>query len=178
MSLLLRVASVSELPIVAGLMNTAYRCEGLGRSWTSEAGYIDGDRTSVAALRDDIERNPEALLLVAPRDAGAIEGCVWLEPRGNGVWYLGSLTVDPEVQNSGLGRRLLASAEAWAVERGARTIRMTVVNGRDTLIAWYERRGYRLTGERVPFPYKDKRFGVPRQEGLAFVVLEKVLPTE
>ena len=177
MSLLLRVASVSDLPLVAALMNTAYRCAGVGRSWTSEAGYIDGDRTSVAALRHDIEQNPEAFLLVAPRDASALEGCVWLEPRGNGVWYLGSLTVDPEVQNSGLGRRLLTAGEAWAVEHGAQTIRMTVVNVRDTLIAWYERRGYRLTGERIPFPYEDGRFGTPRQDGLAFVVLERSLVT-
>ena len=52
-------------------------------------------------------------------------------------------------------------------------MRLTVVNVRATLIAWYERRGYRLTGESQPFPYEDQRFGAPRRDDLEFVVLEK-----
>jgi hypothetical protein len=52
---------------------------------------------------------------------------------------------------------------------------MTVVNLRDTLIAWYERRGYAPTGETEPFPYGDARFGAPRRDDLAFVVLRKRL---
>jgi hypothetical protein len=50
---------------------------------------------------------------------------------------------------------------------------MTVVNVRKTLIAWYERRGYALTGETKPFPYGDERFGRPLRDDLHFVVLEK-----
>ena len=56
-----------------------------------------------------------------------------------------------------------------------RVIEMTVINIRATLIAWYERRGYRLTGETRPFPYGDDRFGTPTRPDLAFVVLEKPL---
>jgi hypothetical protein len=52
---------------------------------------------------------------------------------------------------------------------------MTVVNVRDTLIAWYVRRGYTLTGETEPFPYGDIRFGVPRRDDLHFVILRKRL---
>jgi hypothetical protein len=52
---------------------------------------------------------------------------------------------------------------------------MTVVDRRDTLIAWYERRGYRLTGERQPWPYHDPRIGRPTVADLGFVVLEKAL---
>ena len=52
---------------------------------------------------------------------------------------------------------------------------MTVVNVRDTLIAWYRRRGYILTGEAEPFPYDDARFGVPKRDDLSFVVLRKRL---
>jgi hypothetical protein len=48
---------------------------------------------------------------------------------------------------------------------------MTVVHLRDTLIAWYQRRGYALTGETKPFPVGE-RFGKP-QRPLEFVVLEK-----
>ncbi len=51
--------------------------------------------------------------------------------------------------------------------------RLKVVNARDTLIAWYVRRGYRLTGETLPFPYHDRRFGTPRRDDLTFVILDK-----
>ena len=56
-------------------------------------------------------------------------------------------------------------------------MRMKVVSVRDTLTAWYERRGYHLTGETSPFPYGDTRFGSPRRDDLCFVVLEKSLST-
>jgi ribosomal protein S18 acetylase RimI-like enzyme len=85
------------------------------------------------------------------------------------------LTVRPDLQDRQLGRGLLEAAEAHAAARGARRVRITVVNIRDTLIAWYERRGYVLTGETEPFPYGDLRFGEPQRDDLAFVVLEKAL---
>ncbi|HEY4046802.1 MAG TPA: GNAT family N-acetyltransferase, partial [Acidobacteriaceae bacterium] len=88
-------------------------------------------------------------------------------------WYLGLLTVRPDLQDRQMGRSLLATAEGFARERGARRIRMSVVNVRTTLIAWYERRGYLLTGETQPFPYDDERFGRPLRDDLHFVLLEK-----
>lgn len=81
----------------------------------------------------------------------------------------------PGQQNQQLGRTLLTAAENFAKERGAHTIRMTVLHVRDTLIAWYQRRGYALTGETKPFPYGDNRFGRPLRDDLHFVVFEKRL---
>ena len=104
---------------------------------------------------------------------GALLGTVWLDKRKDDVWNLGLLTVRPDLQNRQLGRALLAAAEDFAKERGGRRIRMTVVNVRDSLIAWYERRGYRLNGETQPFPYGDERYGRPLRDDLHFVVLEK-----
>jgi GNAT superfamily N-acetyltransferase len=168
----LRVAVDGELTEVAALMNRSYRSKGAGRSWTNEDAYLQGERTSEAALRDDLEKKAGSLLLVTGGEP--ITGCVWLEPKGAGTWYLGSLTVDPSEQNLGMGRRLLEAAEAWVVTPGGGTrIEMTVINVRDTLIAWYVRRGYHLTGEQLPFPYQDERFGVPTRDDLAFVVLAK-----
>lgn len=63
------------------------------------------------------------------------------------------------------------------MQRGARRIEMTVVHVRDSLIAWYERRGYASTGERRPFPYDDTRYGSPLRDDLEFVVLGKGLPS-
>ncbi len=168
-------ATDADVPAVAALMNSAYRSSGSDAGWTTEADYIEGNRTSEAMLRQDIAANPEARLLVwrQPSD-DALLGCVWVEPEGDHVWYLGSLSINPREQNSGLGRKLLAAAEDWIQDRGGREIRMTVVNVRDTLIAWYERRGYTLTSETEPFPYDD-RFGIPKRADLQFVVLRKRL---
>jgi hypothetical protein len=52
---------------------------------------------------------------------------------------------------------------------------MTVISVREELIAFYERRGYRRTGELSPFPYGDERFGLPQREDLVFEKLVKAL---
>ena len=39
-----------------------------------------------------------------------------------------------------------------------------------------ERRGYRRTGIKKPFPYGDERFGIPKRPDLQFEILEKPLP--
>ena len=74
-----------------------------------------------------------------------------------------------------MGRALLAKAEDYLRAQGASRVRMTVISLRSTLIAWYERRGYRRTGESKPFPYGDERVGVPLRDDLHFVVLDKAL---
>jgi ribosomal protein S18 acetylase RimI-like enzyme len=174
MPLTLRPALPADLPSIVKLMNAAFRGTGPTKSWNTEAGVIDGDRTSEAALTQEQAAKPQAFLLVSSETpASPPQGCVWLEPITPETWYLGSLTIDPHLQNSGLGRELLEAAEQFAIAHGATKIRMTVVNVRDTLIAWYERRGYHLTGETQPFPYDDNRFGTPLRSDLLFVVLEK-----
>lgn len=170
-------AASADLPAVADLINAAYRGDPSGRTgWTHEADHIEGLRTWPEALAADLAAHPGAVLLVLRDGPDApIQGCVWLKPLGGDAWYLGLLSIRPELQDRKLGRVLLAGAEAWARAQGARRIRMWVVNIRDTLIAWYERQGYALTGETEPFPYEDQRFGRPRREDLEFVVLEKAL---
>ena len=164
-------AQDDDLEAVAAMVNRAYRA---GEGWTHEAAYVVGERTTTAALRADLAASPEAMLLtLRDEPAGPLLGVVWLEPTGGEAWYLGMLTVRPDLQDRRLGRQLLEDAEAFATARGARRIRMTVIAIRDTLIAWYERRGYRPTGEREPFPYEDQRFGVPNRGDIDFVVLEK-----
>lgn len=167
-------ATPDELPAIADLVNSAYRGDASRAGWTTEADYLDGQRTDAATLARDLAEAPDAELLIL-RDAPDEEllGTVWLEPAEEDAWYLGMLTVKPTLQDRQLGRGLLEAAEAYARAKGARRIEMTVVSIRDTLIAWYERRGYRQTGEVRPFPYDDQRFGVPRRDDLAFLVLSK-----
>jgi GNAT superfamily N-acetyltransferase len=169
-------AAESDLDAVAGLVNAAYRGHGGQRGWTHEGSYIDGVRTTAEALADALATQPGAVLFTWRETAQAEPlGCVWLEPAGPDALYLGMLSVRPELQEQKLGRTILDAAEAWAAAQGARRVRMTVINIRDTLIAWYQRRGYALTGETQPFPYHDDRFGRPSREDLCFVVLEKAV---
>ncbi|MDQ0462414.1 GNAT superfamily N-acetyltransferase [Caulobacter ginsengisoli] len=169
-------ATDADLAAIAALVNSAYRGETSRQGWTTEADYLGGQRTDEATLRAELAEQPGALLLTL-RDEPTSEllGSVWLEPAEAGVWYLGMLTVRPDIQDRQLGRTLMAGAEAYAAGQGAGRIRMTVVNVRDTLIAWYERRGYALTGQTLPFPYEDQRFGEPMRDDLHFVVMEKAL---
>jgi ribosomal protein S18 acetylase RimI-like enzyme len=169
-------AQAADLAAVAALVNSAYRGDSSRQGWTTEADYIGGQRTDVGSLRRDLAAKPDArLLLFRDEPDGELLGCVWLEPAGADTWYLGMLTIRPDLQDRRLGRTMLECAEAEARALGALRIRMTVVNVRDTLIAWYERRGYALTGETSPFPYDDQLFGEPFRDDLMFVVLEKAL---
>jgi ribosomal protein S18 acetylase RimI-like enzyme len=172
----LNPATLSDLQDIAALVNGAYRGEGSKRGWTSEAAYMGGQRTDPAMLALELREKPGALLLTL-RDGPEADllGCVWLEPHGADIWHLGMLTVRPDLQRGGIGRALLAAAERAAASRGARRVTMTVINIRDRLIAWYLRRGYRATGETLPFPYGDDRFGTPLRDDLHFTVLEKTL---
>ena len=99
-----------------------------------------------------------------------------IEARGD-AGYFGMFAVVPTLQRSGVGGAILAEAERiaggeWRLPR----MRMTVIDLREELIAWYERRGYHRTGETLPFPATDPRFGLPKRNDLRFAVLEKELP--
>ncbi len=174
MSVPLQPANEIDLPAVVAIMNAAFRGTGGERGWSVEADYITGERTSESLLREEIADG--ALYLLAKEDGtGILQGCVSLQASSPDKWYLGSLAVNPAMQNTGFGRKLLEAAERYAAMHGARTIEMTVVHVRDTLIFWYERRGYRRTGETRPFPYGDNRYGTPNRSDLEFVVLERNL---
>ena len=168
--------SDDDVPAVAALMNRAYRGAGGTRGWAVETDYLAGDRTTSEVLRADLAAAPAASLLKwVEEGTDGFSGCLWLEPLGDGVWYLGSFAIDPDRQNRGRGRVMLAAAENWVRERGGRRVRMSVINLRRALIAWYLRRGYCETGETEPFPYGHERFGAPLRDDLCFVALEKEL---
>lgn len=164
----------SDYAPITRLANLAFRGTGPSAGWNSEADFIEGSRLTESLLREEMAAKADAILLTYREDPiGELLGTVSLEPKKDGVWYLGLLTIRPDLQNRQMGRALLAAAEDFAKTNGACRIRMSVVNVRTTLIAWYERRGYRLTGETQPFPYGDQRFGRPLRDDLHFVLLEK-----
>ncbi len=165
----------ADLGEIADLVNAAYRGQGGATGWTSEVGMVDGQRTTSAALKDELAGSTGVSIL-ALRDAKELLACVRLEltkgARGGPVCCIGMLAVRPGAQDRGLGRALLRHAEAKGRAAGAQAARITVVSVRESLIAWYERQGYRRTGDTERFPYDDGRFGAPLRPDLVFIVLE------
>jgi ribosomal protein S18 acetylase RimI-like enzyme len=169
----IRLGTSADTAAVVALIESAYRGEVSRAGWTTEADLLDGQRTDAAEI-SGILAEPEARLLLATRGP-AIIGCVLLRREATGA-YIGMLAVCPDLQAKGLGKALLNEAEhRGRTEFAATRARMTVIAQRIDLIAWYVRRGYRVTNRTEPFPYGDRRFGVPKRGDLRFVILEKPL---
>jgi len=166
-----RSATEADVPALVELVQSAYRGDASRAGWTTEADLLEGQRTDPdmvgAAVAD-----PAARVLTASVD-GALVACCHLERR-DGYAYFGMFAVRPTLQGGGVGRAVLAEAERVArAEWDAAEVRMTVIEQREDLIAWYGRRGYARTGDAQPFPYGDLRFGEPLRDDLRFVVLAK-----
>lgn len=159
-------ASPADAPALKDLLEAAYRGDSARQGWNHEADILDDERTSRAEL-DALLADPAVTVLTA-RDGSELIGCVAVTRKDASLAYLGMLCVLPTLQSGGLGRQLLDAAEDLARAEGIAAMEMTVIDSRDALIAWYERRGYAFTGETRPFP-------VLRDPPITFVVLEKPL---
>lgn len=172
-SLRFRPAVEADIPALVALVTSCYRGSESRAGWTTEADLLDGQRIDPAVLREDLQR-PRSHVLVAEAD-GTLQACAHVADV-DGAGYFGMFSVAPGLQGSGLGSMVLKEAERMARDDlGLPTMRMTVIDVREELIAWYERRGYRRTGVKKPFPYGDERFGIPLRPDLRFEVLEKTL---
>ena len=149
-------AHAGHIEGVVALMQRAYRGEESRQGWTSEADLIDGDRTSVEQIAA-VLNDPNEVLLVAISKSEGLIGCVAIErlestpdSPSTTICLFGKFAVEPKAQGGGLGKRLLAAAEATAIEHfKAQRMQMTVVSQRQALIEFYKRRGYFATGNHV-----------------------------
>lgn len=168
---LFRTADLADIDAIVALVESAYRGESGLRGWTTESHLLDGRRTDTADVGDLVAR-PDSRVLLAERDGRLLASC-HVERQGD-IGYFGMFAVDPLQQRSGLGKCVLAEAERVTRDEWAcRAMHMTVIVQRTELIGWYQRRGYRRTGQTKPFPYGDERFGIPRRDDLQFEVLRK-----
>jgi ribosomal protein S18 acetylase RimI-like enzyme len=165
-----RFATPADAPALAELVNSVYRAPHTG--WKTETAILHGPRIDVHAVQDILNTS---VILVFPQQGPQIEACVNLE-RHQTYAYLGLLCVRQDLQDQGYARRVLQHAEqfirtSWQLAE----VRMTVIAQRRELIAYYQRRGYQLTGETQPFPYDDPSLGTPQRPDLHFAVLQKTL---
>ena len=168
-----RNATPADIDTLVDLVESAYRGDVSKQGWTTEADLLGGRRTGADDIQACIAR-PQSVILMAER-GDELLGCAHVAIEG-GAGYFGMFSVSPTLQGGGIGKLLLAEAERVVPEDwGLGALRMTVIDVRDGLIAFYERRGYHRTGIHKPFPYGDERFGQPKRDDLRFEVLEKAL---
>ncbi len=133
----IRAAVPGDIEAIVRLINAAFVVERV---------VIDGDRTNPEHVRGLMNKG-KCLLA---EDAAGLVGCVYVEQRGERS-YLGLLSVDPQRQGTGLGRRLVGAAEDYAREAGCRAIDLRIVSARAELLPFYGRLGYVENGT-APFP--------------------------
>jgi ribosomal protein S18 acetylase RimI-like enzyme len=137
------------------------------RSWSGKPTFHPDEEVSI----EDVQA-----LIAAPRsrlfaalDGGVIVGCVLVTRNAGGRSTLGLLGVDSDCRRRGLGGKLIVAAEAIAAETfGSDQIELCVLDGRARLMAYYEKRGFRRTGERRVVRRRP-------QATMEFVVMGKLL---
>jgi len=168
-----RSASAADVNAIVALVESAYRGDVSRKGWTTEADFLDGQRTDPTGVAAIIAKPGNRVLL--GEQGGELLACCHLEKLGEAC-YFGMFSVRPTLQGGGVGKQMLAEGERLArTEWKCTKMEMTVISIRNELVAWYERRGYHRTGVFKPFPYGDERFGIPKRDDLRFEILEKVL---
>ncbi len=156
--IVIREARPDEAETIAGIINRAYEVE---------AFFKIGDRTDTPEIRELMSSDT---FLVA-ESGGRLIGSVRVSQHGS-EGHFAMLSVEPAFKGRGLGRRLVAAAETWAVNHGCTEMTLEVVNLRTELFPWYAMLGYTIYATE-PWPEDNKeRISQPAH----FVLLRRDLP--
>jgi GNAT superfamily N-acetyltransferase len=153
---MIRIATSADAPQITAVINAAFRI--------AEEFFVDGNRITQAEVEELLAKGA---FLLAEADE-KLSGCVYVELRGERS-YLGLLSVDPTIQQSGLGSLLMMEAERYCRERGSHGMDILIVNLRDELPSFYQKRGYVENGT-TPFPAD-----VPTKIPCHFINMSKTL---
>ncbi|MEJ6069112.1 GNAT family N-acetyltransferase, partial [Psychrobacter sp. 16-Bac2893] len=162
--------------------------------WTNEADLIGGIRITQDELASTIA-NPKHYLFVYPKtitgerdveETGELLGCIGVDMQVNAAGdkkaYIGMFAVHPELQGQGVGNVILQAAETFAgrhlqpdeqaSDKKPARLTMSILSHRPELLSYYQRRGYQLNGNKMPFP-NDGNNGEPKRQDLELLELEK-----
>ena len=136
----------------------------INRAFEVERPFFTSERIDLA---ETLEHFGKGTFILA-ESGEAMAGCNYAELRGDSG-YFGLLSIDPQYQGHGLGRKLVERAEEFCRLAGCSVMRIRVLNHRTELPPFYEKLGYTTEGieevEQVPtarMPYH-------------FIVMEKAL---
>jgi GNAT superfamily N-acetyltransferase len=136
----LRVANDADVPTITPLINAAF---------VVERPIFDSDRIDEDGVRDFMTRGN---FLLHEDSGGKLVASVYVAPAQDGRCYLGLLSIAPDQQGTGLGKRVLAQAEEFARVAGCHTMWLRTLSARrPPLRPYYERCGYKFL-EMVPLP--------------------------
>ncbi|KAM3505318.1 hypothetical protein MY10362_003021 [Beauveria mimosiformis] len=182
-SLSLRKVTPETLPAIHALVESSFRGRHAEKGWCSEAEFFTSARITPSDMLAKL--NSPGTTLLAGYDSstgGALVTCCEIAQKvqdsdsDGKTCYFGLFAVDPERQGGGIGSFVLGEAERYARdELGCTRMEMQVIDRRDTLIAYYVRRGYVQTKETRPFPYELFEEGTVLRDDLRFTVLVKEL---
>ncbi|KAJ6443660.1 GNAT family acetyltransferase [Purpureocillium lavendulum] len=168
-----RVATIEDAPQVQQLVQAAFSAPDKRQGWTADMELGARFRIEIEEVAATIAK-PGSVILMALVGDDFVASAEVIH-RGNGHARLSMLSVDQRHQCGGMGRLVLAHAEAYCLQTwGASTMELNALSTRHKLIAWYQRRGYEPTGETSPFP-RDKFSDLALPEDMCFVELEKDL---
>ncbi|KAK4236573.1 acyl-CoA N-acyltransferase [Achaetomium macrosporum] len=173
-----RVATPADTALLHTLVQSAFRGDESRLGWTTEANLLAGDRISPAGLLAKITHPEGAVLLASTSTTITSTACCEVVRRTAETAYFGMFAVSPRRQGGGIGKAVLAYAEEYCRRvLGVERMELSVIWSRGELIAWYMRRGYRRTGEEVPFPHGElaRAGGVALKEDLHMVIMAKDL---
>lgn len=194
----LRQAEAEDIDALEQLLNRCYR---QAEGWTNEADLIGGIRTTKDELLALIA-DPKHYVFIYPKttsgtrdgkETGELLGCIAVdikddadknENAGKKKAYIGMFAVLPELQGRGVGHQILQAAETFAQrhlqsnketsDNNPARLTMSILSHRPELLAYYQRRGYRLNGNSMPFP-ADGNNGEPKRQDLELLELEKIV---
>ncbi|MFE2726007.1 GNAT family N-acetyltransferase [Kitasatospora sp. NPDC059327] len=89
---------------------------------------------------------PDAYNVVALLD-GRVVAVAGGVPGDSGTHELRSVWVSPRARGRGVGDRLIAAVETWALRSGATTLKLAVIPGNEPAVALYRRNGFVVAEE-------------------------------
>jgi ribosomal protein S18 acetylase RimI-like enzyme len=137
----IRAAIAGDIPVIGQIVERAYRH------------YIPRIGKPPGPMLDDYAARVSEGVLWVIEEGSAIAGIIVLLPRPEYL-LLDNIAVAPARQGSGLGRRLLAFAEAEAVRRGYREIRLYTHRTMTENQRLYAAIGYQETGRGAEAGYE------------------------
>jgi ribosomal protein S18 acetylase RimI-like enzyme len=122
----------------------------INRSFARDNDFKTTERTNHEQVVEYLHKGTFLIMEEPVGGTRELLGLVYTELRANNRGYIGMVAVNPDRQSAGLGTQLLEAGERLCREHQCKVIEISVINRRPDLIAWYNRRGYEITGE-VPY---------------------------
>ncbi|MBP6495761.1 MAG: GNAT family N-acetyltransferase [Psychrobacter sp.] len=202
-SVFLRQADIEDIDALEQLLNRCYRqTEGWTNEADLVGGIrITQDElaSTIANPKHYLFVYPKTI--TGERDGeetGELLGCIGVDMKINAgsnqssynkSAYIGMFAVHPELQGQGVGNIILQAAETFAArhlqsdkqatdsqatDKKPARLTMSILSHRPELLSYYQRRGYQLNGNKMPFP-NDGNNGEPKRQDLELLELEKMV---